>query len=122
MKIILVSLIFFLSSSVFAERFEYTGKVLEIVSNENTSGSTNSSLAVVYISDFKNAGECYVAGSTGHVSLRIRDNDHGKFHMSTFLAAYMADKPVRVRVNDANLDGSGVCYLEQVRINREFGS
>ncbi len=120
MKFFVCILIVFISLEVSAKRYEDTGKVLEMVSNENPSNDKGDTLGVVYVSGFGEAGNCYVANSTNHVSLRIRYNDQGKAHLTVLLAAYTSDKGVRVRVDDTNTDSSGVCYLQQLRLNTGF--
>lgn len=115
----LIFIILLLSYSAYSERFEFTGKVLEIGSPESTADTSNN-LSTLYVKDFKSAGSCYVANSTGHVALRVRDNENGRAQLSIALASYMSDKKLNVRVNDGNRDSSNVCYLELIRINSAY--
>ena len=118
-RALLISLFLCVSVS-HAQEYEKTGEILELVSAENSSGSPNGNLGAVYVEGFSSAGSCYVAGATGVVLIRLRDNDQGKFHSSMALTAFSTGKKVQVRVDDTNKDQYGACYLKQIRLNKGF--
>lgn len=124
MRYLLILLFVIVSSFAYAEtnRFEYTGNVLEILSSENKTNDSDHPLALAFVEDFKSAGDCYVAGSNGHVTVKIRNNEQGKAQLSMILSAYMAGKKVRVRLDDTieNRDSNNYCYLQHIRLNNSF--
>lgn len=104
----------------FAGRYEYTGKIKEIVSVHNNTGALNDNLATIMIDGFASAGSCRIGQTTNLVSARILDNEQGKLHMSMALMAYASGSKVRVRVDDINKNSSDVCYLELIRLNTDY--
>ena len=120
MKIFLIGALILLSTFANAERFEFTGEILDILATEDQSNSNAEQLMLFYVDGFRSAGDCYVAQSTGHVTLKVRNNDQGKFQASLALSAYMAGKKVLVRVSDESKDGNSYCYLQHVRLNKGY--
>ena len=103
-----------------ADRFEATGPVLEMLTLENADNQASDALSLFYVEGFQNAGGCYVSGSTGHVALRIRNNDQGKIQSSMVLTAFMSGKRLFVRVDDSHRDGNQYCFVQQVKLNKNF--
>lgn len=120
MKYLVLLSIVLVSSLAKADRFEFTGEVLDMLTSENVNNQESDALFLFYVDNFKSAGQCYVANSNGHLTLRVRNNDQGKLQSSMVLAAFMSGKKVFVRIDESHRDSNNFCYVQQIRLNKNF--
>ncbi len=104
------------SSAANSATFDVSGTVSDIY----ISSITNDQLAVLYITGLTTAGKCKVSKSTGLVVVRILNTDQGRAMYRAALEAYMAGKEIKIRLDDGKRDSKGVCYVEELRLNKNF--
>lgn len=92
-----------------AEVIVYTGKVSTLRSHESSLGPNNDWFA---LKGLDSAGAC--PSDDGGVVIRLKDDEKGKRQFSMVMAAYMADKTVRVHIDDNLKDQHGYCFLRYV--------
>lgn len=69
----------------------------------------------ILIAGLSVAGTCPT--NDGLIALALRDDDGGRRQLSVALAAKLTNRPVVIRVEDLNKNGSGQCYLKYLELN-----
>lgn len=114
MRIILI-LFVALSAVAYSAPYAGSGKVADIL----VRGSLDA-YAIVYLNSFTDAGDCSKYVAKNLVILSIGNDERGRLMFSMVLAAYMADKPVKIVVDSSIKDGNGNCIIKDVRLNPDF--
>jgi len=76
--------------------------------------------AIIYIKGFSSAGECSKYDSKDLVILSVKNDEYAQSIYSMALAAHMADKTIKIVVDDNMTDKNGNCVIKDIRLNPSF--
>lgn len=111
MKKFLILIVSLIGVNSNAEIVSHTGTVKELVAKDSTMQGQNTSY--VEINGFDTAGSC--KKGSFFVRAIIRDNDSGNRMYSMLLGAVMANKDVKIQVDDGFKNSEDYCYIRNVR-------
>ena len=111
----LVLILMLLSPMAFAEKFSRSGNVEDILIRPSMDV-----YAIVYVDGFASAGTCGRHTIRGRVILVIPNGDSAEAMYSMALSSYLANKPIKVVVNDNITDSGNRCIIQDMRLNSSF--
>ena len=104
-----------LSPIAYSAPYSGSGRVEDILIR-----SSLDAFAIIYIKDFSSAGNCPKYGGKDLVILSVKNDEHSQAIYSMALAAHIADKPIKIVVDDSVTDGNGNCVIKDIRMNPSF--
>ncbi|WP_054114312.1 hypothetical protein [Marinagarivorans algicola] len=111
----IISFLVLLSPIVYSAPYSGSGKIEDILIR----GSLDA-FAIIYMNGFSSAGGCQKHGSKDLVILSVKNDEHAQSMYSMALAAYMADKSIKIVVDDSRTDSNGFCVIKDIRLNPRF--
>lgn len=110
-KIIIIAALMFSHYAVSAKHYpEGTIKSLSVYS-----ASQGIDGGLFTISGFEDAGDC-AKDSSGHVYVSLLSDKQGQFQLSVVLAAQVAGRIVKIKINDDSKNSTGQCLLSYITL------
>lgn len=110
-----ILLLSFYSSLAYSSAYSGSGKVVDILIRRSLDA-----FSIIYIQGFSSAGSCPKYESKNLVVLSVKNDEHAQAIYSMVLSAYMAEKAIKVVVNDEIKDVNGNCLINDIRLDPGF--
>lgn len=114
MKLVFIFMMLF-SSLALSAPYSRAGKVEDMLIRDSLDA-----FAIIYVKGFSTAGDCPKYESNNLVILSVKNDERAKSIFSMALSAHMADRPIKIVVDDRYIDANGNCLIKDIRFNSSF--